>query len=682
MKNSYLPAKMALLAVWTLLSATAYGEENGGPALPVRSVSLFSSGVGYFQHAGHVNGDSSLTLHFKESQINDMLKSLVVEDLDGGRPGSVAYPSQDPMDRVLSEFQVDLTDNPGLPKILDRIRGSRVTVHLGDETVTGIVLGAEAREIATEEDKTTHEWLLNLMEPAGLRTLALKDVRKLEMLDATLKRELENALKTLDQSRGQDRKTVTLAFAGEGKRRVRIGYVVEAPLWKTSYRLLVGGKEGKKAYLQGWAIIENQTEADWENITVSLVSGKPISFVQDLYRPLYSQRPVVETERQAPPPPPSYDAGSGAPEAMPMAAPAPAPAISKRAMPKAAGGMASQSPTRWQEELPDPSRITAMAAATEVGELYRFTTENISLPRRKAAMIPIVTGTIEVEKVSIYNQSVQGDHPLNGVMLHNTSGQHLPAGPMTLFDDGLYAGDSRIKDIPPAGKRLLSYAVDQEVVVNPARDNSGEEIIAGRFVKGILVLTRKFRARKEYLVQNKGGKEKQIILEHPVRSDWKLVETQAPYESTDQWHRFRMVVSPRGESRLLIREERTAEQHMAIIDAGTDFLQLHVKNGAIAEPVRKALEKAAGFKWEMEETERRMQETEGEMETLRREQERVRANIQVLRSNSPQHDQMTKKLMDLENTIEKRLSGLEALRNKREQQRKALEQMLAGLTVE
>ncbi|NGZ26265.1 MAG: DUF4139 domain-containing protein [Magnetococcales bacterium] len=659
-----------------------HGEELSATALPVKSVALFSSGVGYFQHAGSVNGSTALTLYFKESQINDLLKSLVVEDLDGGTPGSVAYPSQAPLDRVLKEFQVDLNDNPGLLTLLDQMRGSRITARLSDGAVTGIVIGTEIKSKFNQNNLKEEEWILNLLEGSILRPLPLQEVRQIDLLDNTLKRDLENALKTLDQSRGQDRKAVNLSLAGEGKRRIRIGYVVEAPLWKTSYRLLLG-QQVEQNWLQGWAIVENQTETDWEKVSVSLVSGKPISFIQNLYRSQYSVRQQVGMDNEPPPPPPVYETGGGRamekamarPEPRPSAAPAP-----RRAMPKSLSSADME--TSWQEELPDPSQLTANAAASEVGELYQFKVDGITLPRRQAAMLPIISAPVQAEKVTIYNSTVNNGRPLHGILLHNTSGHHLPAGPITLFDSGVYAGDSRIKDVPIGDKRLLSYAVDLEVQVMPSRDQISEEIIAGRFRKGLLILTHKHQARKEYKIINKYSRDKQIILEHPLRSGWKMVSDKEPFESTEQWHRFRMNVAGRGESSFEVREERVAEQTMAILDAGFDFLNVTIKNAAIAQPVRQAMEKVAGKKWELDDSERRLQEVESELDALHREQERVRANIQVLRPASPQHDQMTKKLLELENTIDKRLASLENLRGKRDGQRKALEEMLAGLTIE
>src|SRR4029453_6475750 len=79
--------------------------------VPVKVVVLFSSGVGYFEHFGTVRGDGSTELRFKTQQINDILKSLVLQDMDGGKVAAVTYPSLDPISKTLRSFQIDITAN-------------------------------------------------------------------------------------------------------------------------------------------------------------------------------------------------------------------------------------------------------------------------------------------------------------------------------------------------------------------------------------------------------------------------------------------------------------------------------------------------------------------------------------------------------------------------------------------
>ena len=106
----------------------------------------------------------------------------------------------------------------------------------------------------------------------------------------------------------------------------------------------------------------------------------------------------------------------------------------------------------------NPSESVApLTDAAKVGELFQYTVANVSLSRQRPAMIPIINDPVEVEKLSIYNQSVLANHPLNGARLKNTTEdkKHLLAGPVTVFDEGRYAGDARLDDVPPGQTRLL-----------------------------------------------------------------------------------------------------------------------------------------------------------------------------------------------------------------------------------
>src|SRR4029079_5453441 len=250
-------------------------------SVPVTKVMLFSSGVGYFEHAGTVHGNSSTELRFKTSQINDILKSLMLQDQDGGRIGTVTYPSQDPLSKTLKSFQVDIAQNPTLADLLNQLRGARVSVQTAGERLAGTVMGVEVRQKASTLGQPIASPVLNLLSGATIRSVELQQISSLSLDDPQLEDELGKALAALAQARDQDKKPVTIAFTGAGDRRVRIGYVVETPVWKTSYRLLLEPKSNV-ARIQGWAIVENQTESDWNNVSLSLVSGRPISFTLDL----------------------------------------------------------------------------------------------------------------------------------------------------------------------------------------------------------------------------------------------------------------------------------------------------------------------------------------------------------------------------------------------------------------
>ncbi|MBF0368427.1 MAG: hypothetical protein HQL52_03125 [Magnetococcales bacterium] len=692
MIKRYVSAGLLMILV-ALPAPHALAKRDPVSALPVRSVALFASGVGFFQHAGQVAGGDVIKLPFKSAQINDVLKSLVLENLDGGQPGFVVYPSRDPLAKTLGGFQVNLNNHPTLAQILGQLRGAQVVAVSHDERISGHLLGAEMRPMAVDESgKPVSDWVVNLSTGQALRALPLKEIQALEIQDPVLKDELDKALKALDQGRGKDKKPVSIRFPGSGDHRVRVGYVVETPVWKNSYRLILPEKAGEATRIQGWAIVENQTDNDWENIRLSLVSGQPVSFIQDLYEPLYASRPRIEPQRPMALQPQKYEGGVGGSRAyrgmkesaktaksygrsgpmMAMAPPAPMEMMDADALGEA----------DWEEGTLNPTGIAAAAQAQEAGELFQFSVEGVSLPRRRAAMIPIVADTIKSRKVSIYNQQNLVTHPMNGVLLENTTGLHLPPGPVTLFDGGLYGGDAQLTSLPPGETRLVSHAVDLEVKVLPPTDQSDSTVTSGKVVKGVLTLTRKLVSVRQYQFENSAEEEKQLIIEHPLRGGWTLThDTPAPLESTPQWHRFELTAPPGKTTPFQVRAERIQYQRITLLHGDVGGLSVHLGNDAISRPIRRALQQVIKRKQALEETRRGVAENEQLINELKREQERIHANMRAVRAGSKFHTRMVKKLDDREDAIEAAQEKIQQLRERLDKQRADLEKHLKDLDV-
>src|SRR5262245_34383469 len=226
---------ITVLAASAIPGTTVSTEGSGFQVdVPVRKVVLFSSGVGYFEHLGSITGNGSTELRFKTNQINDILKSLVLQDLDGGQVGAVVYPSQDPLSKTLRSFQVDLSNNPSLGELLTQIRGSPVKVTIQAEHLHGIILGLEKKQrMWGDTQQIVEAWMLNLIAGGVVRSLPLDEVQRIELEDTQLQEELQKALLALAQARDQAKKPVLISFEGVGERRVRLGYIVETPIWKT-----------------------------------------------------------------------------------------------------------------------------------------------------------------------------------------------------------------------------------------------------------------------------------------------------------------------------------------------------------------------------------------------------------------------------------------------------------------
>ena len=667
---------------------------NQAASVPVKAVVLYSSGVGYFEHYGLVKGAGSTELRFKTQQINDILKSLVLQDLDGGKVTTISYPSQDPIAKTLRSFQIDITSNPSLGELLNQIRGAKVKVSLGAESAAGIILGLEKKQKPSGDKATVEVWVMNLINEGTIRAVELDQVTMLVLEDKQLQDELGKALLALSQARDQDKKPVTINFTGDGERHVRVGYVVETPIWKTSYRLLLSDKASQ---LQGWAIVENQTDNDWNDVQLSLVSGRPISFIQDLYQPLYVPRPTVKPELFASLSPQTYEGGMELrgqvdqfatempqqKQAMQQAAAAPMSLASvSRAKNRAAGGMGGGGGAFAGEPAMDAAAsVSSVASAAKIGELFQYTVGSVSLPRQRSAMIPIITDPVDVERLSIYNQSVLPRNPLNGARVKNTTGKHLLAGPITVLDGSSYAGDASIDNVPPGQERLVSFGVDLQVVVDATKNTTVSAIQTGRIVKGVVHLTRKNIFTQDYVADNKGDKDKALIIEHPIRHGWKLVETDAPVETTESLYRFKGKVAAGKASKLTVKEEIVQSEQFAILPSDVGQLDFYSKQGEIPQKVRDVLMKAMQMKAAMIDTQRLMDDQTRRVAQITSEQQRIRDNMKTVAPNTEYSNRLLKKLNDQENQIEKLQTELDDSRGTFEKQRRELETYLTGMNV-
>ncbi|MDZ4821430.1 MAG: hypothetical protein SGJ20_20905, partial [Planctomycetota bacterium] len=388
--------------------------------LPLKKIVLFNSGVGFYEHKGDITGNAHVDLKFKVDDVNDLLKSMVLQDMGGGRISTINYDSKDPITRTLKTFAIDLTTNPTLADLLRQIRGEQIQID-APTPITGTIVGVEKRKVRVGKEETVEQDFITLLTDEGLRSINLDSVMRIKLSDPQLNKELTQALKTLAMGHSTDKKTVSLNFLGEGKRPVSVGYIQESPIWKTSYRLVLDDKE--KPFLQGWAIVENTTEEDWNDVNLTLVSGRPISFVMDLYQPLYLRRPVVQPELHASLTSQTYgqsladadgefmrngrmaeqmDRRSGITGNAPASA-APTDNFAGSSTRGAMGMGGGSSKSRLQLSR----GVQAAAQGGDVGELFQYTIDTpVKLNRQQSAMLPIVNEKVEGEKLSIYNQRV------------------------------------------------------------------------------------------------------------------------------------------------------------------------------------------------------------------------------------------------------------------------------------
>src|SRR5579864_622889 len=359
--------------------------------LPVREVVLFKHGVGYFARSGRLAAGESARLDFKAEEMNDVLKSLTVDEKGGGKISGLRYDSSEPLAKKLAEFPFSIGSQEPLSAVLDQLRGARVELKFTTETVTGAIVGA--RRLAGGQNQPEREQATLLLESGELRNVDLSAISSLRFGDAKLQLQFKDYLAAIAQSRSKDKRSVYIDSTDAGAREIQASYMIPSPVWKSSYRLIFG--ESGQPTLEGWAIVDNTTGDDWSNVRLALVSGRPISFVSRLYEPRYLARPEAELAEEAALAP-VVDTGAldeekdqkeangrrdvnevdslgrmkkAKKQFAPMSAPA-APAPQFRA--GVGGGVVGGIAQTVMVEPASPSSITQTAAAQELGELFEY----------------------------------------------------------------------------------------------------------------------------------------------------------------------------------------------------------------------------------------------------------------------------------------------------------------------
>jgi hypothetical protein len=302
--NAHAPAanaqrRAALKSAEPVERTTTAAAARPAQTLPIRRVILYSNGVAYIERRGTVTGHAEIDLSFKQSQVDDVLKSMVVLDLGRGRVGAVSYNSSAPPSARMADIPFSISPSTagpagGLAGVLGQLQGARVAVTTAaGRTASGSVLTVEERRTQPDPLKpalTTHA-LVIASEGGELQSFDLSEVRAVKLLDAGTRRDVGEFAEASASARRRDAKTITVTSDGAGAREMLVSYTVAAPIWKTTYRVVLDA-EGKP-FFQGWAIVDNVSDEDWNDVQLSLISGTPVSFIQPIQKPFYRYRPVI-----------------------------------------------------------------------------------------------------------------------------------------------------------------------------------------------------------------------------------------------------------------------------------------------------------------------------------------------------------------------------------------------------
>ena len=539
------------------------------------------------------------------------------------------------------------------------------------------------------------DWFVTLVTDQGVRAVAQLEILSFELLDESLAEELARALETVASHRTDNLSEVDIDFQGDGERRVAVAYTLEAPIWKTSYRLVLPDATGGEPTLHAWAIVENGTDSDWNDIELSLAAGRPVSFTMDLQTPYHLQRPDVRPPVLANVGPTIYDdarlaeleesmdaemrnefrrqrGAAGGREAMKMMAD------------MAAEGAMAQAPAA--SGVPAEAFTTmiagAAASAGDVGEQFFYTLDApVSVEKGQSAMLPIMSAPVEGRRVTIWTPDGATPHPMKGVELENDTQMHLMAGPIAVYDTGRYAGDAMIESTARNQERLLSYAVDQDL--QTAREvTSDSEVQSIRIVNGSLLRqTRQSRTTSYTLENHDSSRPRTVLIEHAKTAGWDLAGEARPVEETDTHYRFEVVLEPGQAADLDVEIERIDRTTLGVTSIPVETLLAYSKNGKVSGDVVAAVQRAMDLQAQINAIESRIRRLEEERQSIFNDQNRIRANMNSVGRNSELWARYSKKLSEQETRLERIIEALDAAQQELMTARRTLNDYLRDLTI-
>lgn len=645
--------------------------------LALKRVLLSSGGVGYFEYEARVHGDADLSLGVRADDIDDVLKSIVVYDDQGGM-GEVTLPGKAAADEIFRDLPFDPGSLGSEEALLVALRGAEVVVTTADGEHQGRILSVTPEVVQLPDRASVVRHRLALASNGAVITMILEDVTSVRFLDPALRQQLDAALGSLLTQADRGRRTLAIHERGTGDRVVRVGYVVAAPLWKSTYRLtLPADARDKTAQIVGLAVVENQSGAPFRGVDLTLVSGNPVTFRQALYQAYYVDRPEIPVEVVGRVLPRldvgaagiaekrergvrafgAVDGGEAAPSLAPMPAPfgPPPPAAPPRAE-------STEAATQVVFHLPAPIDIAA-------GE---------------SALIPILDRRIPAERVSVYQPDVDAHNPIASVMLANDSETGLPPGVITTFERTAsgtvtYLGDARLAALPAGEKRMVSFGVDQKVRID-RRDRDAQTITLATISGGTLKLTRTARRTTEYTIVGAAREPRTVILEHPRMQGFELAAPKEGVEVTPTHYRVRAEV-PAGQTiTTTVTLERPLVERIAIADLSTAALEAYATTGELPPAIRAALSRIATLRAAVDEKAAAVSEIEADIARLTAEQARIRDNLKVVPSGSALAQRYLTTLGEQEDRLTSLNARLADARRAAEAARKTLADAIRGLS--
>ncbi len=562
--------------------------------LPIKRVTLYKHGLGFFERGGRTDGES-LRLEFPRRAMDDVLKSLVAIDREG-RVLGLEFETPEDRNTNVARPKIELSDDKSLTELLNALKGRAVRLEAGADSLEGLVVGVEL-----EEQDQLKRGLVVIFEPESKRvsSLRLDRLERLRLLDDVASDDLMYALRA---ACNQEERASAVLQLSKGSHDLSISYIAPAPAWRVSYRLIsdekdTGGSsktvdapghatgDTHSILLQAWGLFDNTLEEDLTNVQLTLMAGMPVSFRYALHQPNTPERPMVEDEERTVGAPVMFDAMMEMERASEPVGAVMSKRSRKLSKSAAAPAMAAMS---FGESL--EQSVSAVADGADRGSLFAYRVRDaVSVARGRSAMVPLASARIPGKRELLYNRVKHPKNPVASLRFKNESGLTLERGPVTVLEGADYAGEAVIDFTPSGAEVIVAFAIELGVRVTESFER--ESRLSSLAVRDGYLLIEEFSIQKTtYEFKNGLERSVDVVLEHPRANNMEIFDTPEVIEETLTHARWKVTCAPATRTTFVVQERQRNSRYETVRSLDGDQLKIFLNGKFLEEKTFKGLE--------------------------------------------------------------------------------------------
>ncbi len=678
---------------------------------------LFKTGIATFEKECVIEPaeNSTISIRFNTQMMNDILKTFSLYRTQGNvQIRGISYePATNTGDPAITS-KIAIDPQNAYQSLITQLRGVHVKITTVSTAYEGKIIGLETRteKPATPDSFVKPKVFLILGVQTAFIQILTDDITGFQIIDQKTAKNLNFFLELIKTLKIKEIRNFNLIYSATQQSKLIIRYLQEFPGWKLSYRLNLKSAETgdpSQTLLQAWAIVDNTLDENWDGINLTLVSGMPVSFIYDTYSPKWIKRPKIERKKEieinvATLQSGKKDLAMGGAPVMP-GAPAPAPPPSMAMMKQMAPMKMKKLAKMDMAELSDDDTVDYMMAEPRqslfepeitvmpeeeepMEEAFESATEEdkgegkgfrykigtpISLKRNNSGLIPILQSETKANLYALYNPEIQKEHPMNIVEFKNTADVSLEEGPISIYKESIFLGESILPFTSAAETKKIPYSIDVSVRVNLKIDyqysDIHEIIYRNEFTKA------KYQTMiTTYNIENDSDDEKVLFIEHKIQPEYELHETDQPEETTKNYYRYKFKINAKTKYEFKIKERKTYYEYIQLEQLNAPLLQDWLSMKLISAEKYQALAKYLDLANQKSVLQTEFNFLEQKIREIIEDQYRIKENLKSLRESAEEKSlriSYIKTLVEDEENIDKAqktrkeiLANLEGLERK------------------